>query len=61
MDRITTFLRRRYPTTTEPTFGHLTEETLGLFTDLFEIRMIEGYLAAGRVPRRSERRTGGDD
>ena len=27
-------------------FGHTTPETLGLFTDLYEIRMMEGYLAA---------------
>lgn len=33
-----------------PTFGHLSAETLGLFTDLYEIRMMEGYLAAEHTP-----------
>ena len=33
-----------------PTFGHVTPETLGLFTDLYEIRMMEGYLATDHTP-----------
>ncbi|MGM0397565.1 MAG: nicotinate phosphoribosyltransferase [Halobacteriota archaeon] len=36
--------------TTPPTFGHLTDETLGLFTDRYEIRMMEGYLATEHTP-----------
>ncbi|UWG46817.1 Nicotinic acid phosphoribosyltransferase [Halanaeroarchaeum sp. HSR-CO] len=35
---------------TTPTFGHLTDETLALFTDRYEIRMMEGYLAADHTP-----------
>ncbi|MFB6133321.1 MAG: nicotinate phosphoribosyltransferase [Halanaeroarchaeum sp.] len=31
-------------------FGHVSAETLGLFTDLYEIRMLEGYLAAEHTP-----------
>lgn len=34
----------------QPTFGHLTGENLGLYTDLYEIRMMEGYLAADHTP-----------
>ncbi|MFB6069566.1 MAG: nicotinate phosphoribosyltransferase [Halanaeroarchaeum sp.] len=33
-----------------PTFGHLGPDGLGLFTDLYEIRMMEGYLAADHAP-----------
>lgn len=51
MDRITTFLWvivvwRNAP----PTFGHVTSETLGLFTDRYEIQMLEGYLARDHTP-----------
>lgn len=31
-------------------FGHVTAETLGLFTDCYEIRMLEGYLSADHTP-----------
>ena len=34
-----------------PAFGHLTPETLGLFVDLYELTMAQGYLDAGHVPR----------
>lgn len=32
-------------------FGLLTPQTLGLFTDLYELTMAQGYLAADHVPR----------
>ena len=35
----------------EPTFGHLTPATLGLFVDLYEFTMAQGYVDAGHVPR----------
>ncbi|MDZ7730816.1 MAG: nicotinate phosphoribosyltransferase [Natrialbaceae archaeon] len=33
-------------------FGHVTPETLGLFTDLYELRMMQGYLARSIRRRR---------
>jgi len=32
-------------------FGYVTPETLGLFTDLYELTMAQGYLAADHAPR----------
>lgn len=34
-----------------PEFGYVTPETLGLFTDLYELTMAQGYLAADHTPR----------
>jgi nicotinate phosphoribosyltransferase len=33
----------------DPEFGYVTPETLGLFTDLYEFRMMEGYLETGHT------------
>jgi len=34
----------------DPSFGHVGPETLALFTDLYELRMMEGYLEADHEP-----------
>ncbi len=34
----------------EPAFGHVTPETLGLFVDLYELTMAQGYLEADHAP-----------
>ncbi len=34
----------------EPSFGHVTPENLALFTDLYELRMMEGHLRADHEP-----------
>ena len=36
--------------TDEPRFGHVTREDLALFTDLYELAMLQGYRASGHEP-----------
>jgi len=35
---------------TDPTFGHVTPETLALYTDRYELTMMQGYLETGHDP-----------
>ncbi|MDY6774013.1 MAG: nicotinate phosphoribosyltransferase, partial [Candidatus Nanohaloarchaea archaeon] len=36
---------------TDPDFGYVTEENLGLFTDLYELTMLQGYMEESHNPR----------